>query len=697
MSFFENEMIEPDYTVNREISLLRFQERVLEEALDPNNLILERIKFLAILGSNMDEFFMVRYSGLKKQVEMNIQEKAIDGKLPSEILADVRKKSHLIFESTLNHFHRKLLPGLNKNGVHLLDYEKLSATQRLKVDEYFKQTIFPVLTPLAIDPGHPFPHISNISLNFFIVLTDPKGKQRFARLKIPPTLPRLIPIKRSSGGVRKDGTVPHHHYFVWIEQVIRGNLSRLFRGMTVNAVYPFRIIRDADLEIQELEADDLLANMESNIRKRKFGSVVIVEVEQNMPANVREILIENLEIKPFDLVEIQTPFGLSSLWQLYEQVNRHDLKEVSYIPKLRKPLKKLDKPAEFFEIIKKQDILLHHPYDSFLPVVDMLNIAARDPQVLAIKQTLYRVGSNAPVVEALLGAAERGKQVAVLLELKARFDEESNIGWAKKLEQAGVHVVYGLVGLKTHSKIAMVVRQEEDGIRRYLHLATGNYNVTTARLYEDIGMFTCDPVMGEELSELFNELTGYSRGSEYRKLLVAPRFMRQGIEGLIVRETELAQSGNGGRLIFKMNAITDPMIIKLLYEASNAGVQIDLLVRGICCLLPGVKGVSENIRVTSILGRYLEHSRIFYFQNGGAEEIYVGSADLMPRNLDHRVEVVFPVGDPKLVRHLKEVVLDNYLRDNTSARIMQPDGTTIRLTPAKGEKPFNIQQFLMSI
>lgn len=695
MSFIENEFIESDYTVNREISLLRFQERVLEESLDPNNLILERVKFLAILGSNMDEFFMVRYSGLKKQVEMNIQEKSIDGKTPSEILAEVRKKSREISETALTHFHRKLLPGLNKNGVHILDYAKLSSAQKTKMDDYFKETIFPILTPLAIDPGHPFPHISNISLNYFIVLTDPKGKQRFARLKIPQTLPRLVPIKRSSGGVRKDGTVPHHHYFVWIEQVIQGNLARLFKGMSVNAVYPFRIIRDADLEIQELEADDLLENMESNIRKRKFGSVVIVEIEPSMPANVRDLLIENLEIKPFDLFETRAPFGFSSLWQLYGQVNRHDLKDAHYIPKLRKPLKKLENPTEFFEIIKKQDILLHHPYDSFLPVLDMLNIAARDPQVLAIKQTLYRVGSNAPVVEALLHAVERGKQVAVLLELKARFDEESNIGWAKKLEQAGVHVVYGLIGLKTHSKIAMVVRQEEDGIRRYLHLATGNYNVTTARVYEDIGLFTCNPEMGEEVSELFNELTGYSTGGEYQKLLVAPRFLRQGIERLIKRETELAKTGVSGRLIFKMNSITDPAIIKLLYEASRAGVQIDLLVRGICCLLPGIKDISENIRVISVLGRYLEHSRVYYFQNGGDEEVYVGSADLMQRNLDHRVEVVFPVEDPKLIKKLKNEILDNYLLDNTSARVLRPDGSTVRLRPGKGEKPFNIQRFLM--
>lgn len=695
MSYFENGLIEPKFTVNREISLLRFQERVLEEALDPKNLILERIKFLAILGSNMDEFFMVRFSGLKKQVELRIIDHAIDGKTPAEILAETRKKAHHIYDTALKHFNNKLLPGLNKNGVHVLDYEKLSNAQKLKADAYFKESIFPVLTPLAIDPGHPFPHISNISLNFFVVLADPKGKEKFARLKIPQTLPRLLPIKRSSGGIRKDGTVPHHHYFVWIEQVIEKNLPKLFNGMTVKAVYPFRIIRDADLEIQELEADDLLENMETNIRKRKFGSVVMAEIQPNTPQNVRDVLVENLEINAIDLFEIQAPFGLSSLWQLYDQVNRHDLKEIGYTPKLRKPLKKLEDPTEFFEIVRKQNVLLHHPYDSFLPVVDMLNIAARDPNVLAIKQTLYRVGLNAPVVEALLLAAERGKQVAVLLELKARFDEESNIGWAKKLEQAGVHVVYGLVGLKTHCKIAMVVRQDEDGIRRYLHLATGNYNASTAKLYEDFGMFSCDPVMGEEVSELFNELTGYSKLREYQKMLVAPRFLRQGLERLILREIEHAKNGNGGHLIFKANAITDAAIIKLLFDASNVGVKIDLLIRGICCLLPGIPDVSENIRVISIIGRYLEHSRVYYFRNGGNEEIFMGSADLMGRNLDHRVEVVFPIEDPKMIRTIKEDVLDQYLQDNSSARIMNSDGTTTRLQPSKDQVPFNIQRTLM--
>lgn len=695
MSYFENGLIEPKYTVNREISLLRFQERVLEEALDPKNLILERVKFLAILGSNMDEFFMVRFSGLKKQVELSIVDQAIDGKTPAEILAETRKKAHQIYDAALKLFNSKLVPNLNKQGVHVFEYEKLSAAQKAKADAYFTESIFPILTPLAIDPGHPFPHISSISLNFFVVLTDPKGKEKYARLKIPQTLPRLLPIKRSSGGIRKNGTVPHHHYFVWIEQVIERNLPKLFKGMTVKAVYPFRIIRDADLEIQELEADDLLENMETNIRKRKFGSVVLVEVHPNTPASVREVLIGNLEIKPLDIFEMQTPFGLSALWQLYGQVNRHDLKEVGYIPRLRKPLKKLDDPAEFFEIVRKQNVLLHHPYDSFLPVVDMLNIAARDPNVLAIKQTLYRVGQNAPVVEALLLAAERGKQVAVLLELKARFDEESNIVWAKKLEQAGVHVVYGLVGLKTHCKISLVVRQEEDGIRRYLHMATGNYNATTAKLYEDFGMFTCDPVMGEEVSELFNELTGYSSMHDYKKLLVAPRYLRQGFEALIRREIEHANNGKGGRMILKANAITDAAMIKLLFDASCAGVKIDLLVRGICCLLPGVPGVSENIRVISIVGRYLEHSRVYYFQNGGDEQIYIGSADLMGRNLDDRVEVVFPIEDPKMIRKIKVDVLDKYLVDNTSARILGSDGNTTRAVPGKGEPAFNIQQHLM--
>jgi polyphosphate kinase len=475
------------------------------------------------------------------------------------------------------------------------------------------------------------------------VIKDKKGSEKFARLKVPDTLARLVPIKRSSGASRKDGTFPHHHYFVWLEQLIMANLASLFPGLEVVAAYPFRIIRDGDLQLQEIEADDLLETMEQNIRKRRFASVVQVEIDETMPDHIRALLIENLEVNPNDVYVLSAPLGLSSLWQVYNNVERHDLKFPAYQPVIPKVFEDATLAGDIFELIKHRNVLLHHPYDSFHPVIDFLRAAARDPNVLAIKQTVYRVGKNAPVVEALLDAIERGKQVAVLVELKARFDEESNIGWARMLEQEGVHVIYGLVGLKVHCKVAMVVRKEGDGIRRYLHLGTGNYNAVTSLVYEDMGLFTCDEALASDITDLFNHLTGYSTKHDFRKLLVAPFNLRSGLERLIRREIGHAQSGRKAHLIFKVNAIVDQGFIELLYEASRAGVKVDLLVRSMCCLKPGIKGVSENVNVVSIVGRYLEHSRLYYFHNNGVEEIYMGSADLMPRNLDHRVEVIFPV------------------------------------------------------
>jgi len=686
----------PSLYLNRELSLLEFQRRVLEEAFDEHNPLLERVKFLAIFGSNMDEFFMVRVSGIQKQVEAHIPDVSVDGLTPPEVLASIRKLSTELYQEALKCLHGKILPRLEKAGIHIQNYAKLSKPQKERIDDYFKEVIYPVLTPLALDPGHPFPHISNLSLNFAIVIRDHKGREKFARLKIPDTLPRLLPIKRSSGSVRKDGTIPHHHYFVWLEQVIAANLATLFPGMEILAVYPFRIIRDADIEIQELEADDLLETMQQGIRKRKFGSVVQVAIYENMPADIRDLLVDNLEIHHTELLTLSSPLGMSSLWQVYNQVERYDLKAPVYNPKVPRSLKNSAQGSEIFDAIREGNILLHHPYDSFSPVVDFLNAAARDPQVLAIKQTLYRVGQNSPVVEALLEASERGKQVAVLLELKARFDEESNIGWARMLEQAGVHVVYGMLGLKTHSKIAMAVRQEGEGIRRYLHLATGNYNAITSRIYEDFGMFTCDEAIGADASDLFNYLTGYSTKQDYRKLLVAPFNLRQRLEALIRREIGHASAGRKAHLILKANSVVDPRIINTLYEASQAGVKIDLLVRGMCCLRPGLKGVSENITVTSIVGQYLEHSRLFYFLNGGQDEIYLGSADLMQRNLDHRVEVVFPLEKPEHIRYLRDQVLETYLQDNLRARVMQPNGQYKRRKPGSGLEPVDIQNWLMA-
>ena len=687
----------PSLYINRELSLLEFQRRVLEEVLDEENPLLERVKFLAIFGSNLDEFFMVRVSGIRKQIEANVTKLSEDGLTPREELAVIRKAVQQLMLDAQRCFQKKLLPRLDKEGIHILDYSKLSKSQKEKADKYFKDMIHPVLTPLALDPGHPFPHISNLSLNLAIVIRDKKGHEKFARLKIPDTLPRLVPIKRSSGGERKDGTIPYHHYFVWLDQVIAANLGELFPGLEVLAAHPFRIVRDADIEIQELEADDLLETMQANIRKRKFGSVVQVAVYPSMPDEMRDLLVENLEVNQNDVYTLPPPLGLANLWQLYNNVERHDLKYVPYSQRIPKPFRSLDETTNIFDVIRAENILLHQPYDSFSPVVDFLTAAARDPYVLAIKQTVYRVGSNAPVVEALLEAAERGKQVAVLVELKARFDEESNIGWARALEQAGVHVVYGLVGLKTHCKVAMVVRREGEGIRRYLHLATGNYNAVTSRIYEDFGMFTCDEDMGADATDLFNYLTGYSTKKGYKKLLVAPVNLREQMEKLIMREIDHAKAGNKARLIFKVNSLVDMEMIQLLYQASQAGVQVDLLVRGMCCLRPGIKGVSDNIRVSSIVGRYLEHSRLYYFQNNGIEEVYLGSADLMPRNLNHRVEVVFPVESRKQVRFLREKILEAYLKDNTRARILQADGSYKRATKEDEGKRFDVQQHLMSL
>jgi polyphosphate kinase len=687
---------DPSLFINRELSLLDFQQRVLSEALDKSNPLLERVKFLAIFGSNMDEFFMVRVSGIRKLVEANVTEISNDGMTPREQLAAIRKRALDLYAEAHQCYTRELLPELDKTGIHILDYTKINDAQRKRADKYFHDVVFPVLTPLALDPGHPFPHISNLSFNLAIVIRDKKGNEKFARLKVPDTLLQLVPVKRSSGGSRKDGTVPWHHYFVWLEQVIVANIDVLFPGMKVVEAHPFRIIRDADIEIQELEADDLLEAMQQNIRRRKFGSVVKVAIYENMPSHIRDLLVENLQVnKRTDVYVTSSNLGLVRLWQLYNSIDRHDLKYPPYKPAIPKQFTNATLAGDIFEIIQGGNMLLHHPYDSFSPVIDFLNAAARDPDVLAIKQTLYRTGQNSPIVEALLEAAENGKQVAVLVELKARFDEESNIGWAQTLEQAGVHVVYGLVGLKTHCKITLVIRMEGEGIRRYLHLATGNYNAVTSRLYEDIGMFTCDETMGQDATDLYNYLTGYSTMQNYQKLLVAPVNLREGLENLINREIKHAKDKRKAHLILKANSLVDKSMIQLLYAASQAGVKIDLVIRGICSLVPGIKGVSENIRVISVLGRYLEHSRIYYFYNDGDEEVYMGSADLMPRNLNHRVEVVFPVERPEHIRYLRDHILETYLKDSSSARIMQPDGTYQRLEPSDKGNKLGVQDWLM--
>jgi polyphosphate kinase len=682
----------PSLYINRELSQLEFQRRVLEEARDDRNPLLERVKFLAIVGSNLDEFFMVRVAGLKKQVDAGVIEWPPDGMTPAEQLAATRKVTQQLMVEAHDCYQDEILPALNKAGIHILDYKQLTERQKVGVKKYFDEVIFPVLTPLALDPGHPFPHISNLSLNLAVLVQDKHGKDHFARIKVPDTLSRLVPVKRSSGSVKKDGTVPYDHYFVWLEQVIAANLDLLFPGMSVVEAHPFRVTRDADLEIQEWEAADLLETMENSVRQRRFGSVVRVGVNPDMPSQIRNILSENLGLERNDIYTIEGPLGISALMTLYN-IDRYDLKEIPFKPAVPIALQNVD--ADIFTAIRHGDILVHHPYDSFLPVVDFLRQAARDPDVLAIKQTLYRVGKNPPVVAALLEAVQNGKQVAVLVELKARFDEESNIGWAKMLESEGVHVVYGLLGLKTHSKVALVIRKEGDGIRRYIHLATGNYNAVTAQLYEDLGMFTCDEQIGADATDLFNYLTGYSAKHEFRKLLVAPINLRSRMEKLIRREIEHQVKGEPAQMIFKFNHLVDQDMIQLLYLASQAGVKIDLLVRGTCCLRPGLKGISDNIRVTSIVGRFLEHSRIYYFHNGGKEEIYLGSADLMPRNLDRRVEALFPIQDEVMIHRIHNDILKVYNIDNTKARRMRPDGSYERIKPVTKETPLNSQAWFI--
>ncbi|MBL8218328.1 MAG: polyphosphate kinase 1 [Bryobacterales bacterium] len=674
---------DPSLYVNRELSLLEFQRRVLEEAEDAANPMLERVKFLSILGSNLDEFFMVRVGGLKNQVDAGISDTGPDGMTPLQQLDAIRSRV-LELMARAHVCRRTLFQELEGQGIFVLDYEKLDDGQRAYADRYFLDTVYPVLTPLAFDPGRPFPHISNLSLNLSVLIRDAKGGEHFARLKVPDSLPQLLPLQKAAKLNGKPLS------FVWLEQVIQANMQHLFPGMEVVESHPFHVTRDADTAIQELEAGDLLDMVEEGVRNRRFGAVVRLKVNPAMPESLLEILRENLEIEDSDIYRVDGPLAMVRL-RAIGGLDRPGLKETPFVPTGLTA----GEDEDIFAMIRRSDQMLHHPFDSFQPVVDFLRAAARDPNVLAIKMTLYRVGKKAPVVEALLEAMENGKQVAVLVELKARFDEESNIGWARALEREGVHVVYGLMGLKIHAKVALVVRREGDLIRRYVHLSTGNYNAITAHLYTDLGMFTCDPDLGADASDLFNYLTGYSAKSDYRKLLVAPINLRKRLEGLIKREMEHAKEGREARLIFKMNALGDASFIRLLYQASQAGVRIDLIVRGICCLRPGITGLSENISVRSIVGRFLEHTRIFYFLNGGEEEVYLASSDLMPRNINRRVEAIFPVTKPVFVRHLRDKVLAAYLADNVKARVMQTDGSYVRATRAKGEKPVNSQQVLL--
>jgi polyphosphate kinase len=691
---YQQPLLKPAFYINRELSLLEFNARVLEEALDERNPLLERLQFLSRFNSNMDEFFMIRVSGIREQVKGGISERSPDGMTPGEERLAIRARILPLLETQSAFFREKLRAALSRQGIKIANYDELMPDQKRAAREYFDRMVFPVSTPLAVDPGHPFPHISNLSLNLAVELQAPNGQRHFARVKVPNVLPRLVelPVPALAPPVNGHKIKGVRGLYVWLEQVLIANLSALFPQMQLLEAHPFRVLRDADLEIQELEADDLLETVEQSLSRRRFGSSVALFVNPEMTPHLRDLLVRNLELDAEDVYEVEGPLGLSDLAELYK-IDRADLKVAPFVPRVPPALRK---NSNIFYAIQQGDILLHHPFDSFTPVLDFIRAAAVDKDVLAIKQTLYRVGSHSPIVGALLEAAEAGKQVAVLVELKARFDEENNIEWARALEQAGVHVTYGLIGLKTHCKVALVVRKEGEGIRRYVHLGTGNYNPSTARGYTDMGLLTCHPDFGADVSDLFNYLTGYSKQTRYRKLLVAPIAMRAGLLALIEREIKHQVDRGGGRLIFKMNALVDPAIIEALYRASQSGVKVDLLVRGICCLRPGVPKVSENIRVVSIVGRFLEHHRIFYFRNGGKEEILMGSADLMPRNLDNRVEVLFPIEDESIKAYVLNDVLEAYLRDNYKARILQSDSSYVRAMPSKDGMAFDSQAALLS-
>jgi polyphosphate kinase len=683
----------PALYLNRELSLLQFQRRVLEQAQDPHNPLLERVKFLSIVSSNLDEFFMVRVAGLKKQASSGSQEPSVDGLSAASQLHLIREEVQRIVDEVQGLLRDTLLPALASEGIRIVDVSSLTAEARAEVDSYFLESVFPVLTPLAFDPRRPFPHISSGSLNLAIVVGDGQGAENFARIKIPDSLPRLVPLGPSQKQSESSESAKFDQTFVWLEQLIAANLHLLFPGMEILEACPFRVTRDAEVAIQELESDDLLETVEEAMRERRFSSVVRLQVDAKVSERILEILASNLPIDKQDVYYIRGSIGLAKLMELCA-LDRPDLKDKPFTPFVPPSLS--EDPDDILSVIRREDILLHHPYESFQPIIDLLQQAAHDPNVLAIKMTLYRVGRNSPMVAALLEAAEEGKQVAVLVELKARFDEESNIEWARTLEDAGVHVVYGLADLKVHSKIALVVRREGEDIRRYVHLGTGNYNPITARLYTDFGFLTCNEQIADDATHFFNVLTGYARRTGTKELLVAPVNLRQRLEELILREIAHQENGRHGHLIFKMNALEDPEMIRLLYRASQAGVKIDLLVRGLCCLRPSVPGFSDHIRVISIVGRFLEHSRIYYFRNAGAEEVYLGSADLMRRNLSHRVEILFPLAKPDLIRRVKGV-LDIQLADEKKSHYLRADGHYLRRRNSERPEAIDSQLQLLSV
>lgn len=675
-------MTQNERFTNRELSWLAFNKRVLSEAKDNHLPLMERLKFLSITASNLDEFFMVRVASLKDQVNAGYTKKDIAGMTSKEQIDAILKETHKFTTAQYNTYNRSFLPSLKKNGLKIVtEFEKLTEEQADYVDNYFQKEVFPVLTPMAVDSSRPFPLIRNRSLNIGALLMDKKKKGTidFATVQVPSVLPRVVTIPTDGDNCT---TV------ILLEQIIEKNIQKLFLNYRVLCQAPFRVMRNADLSIDEDEAADLLIEIEKQLKKRQWGEAIRLEVEDNIDKRLLKTLRKEFNLSEDAIFKINGPLDLTFLMKVYDIEGFDHLKEPKYIP--QQP-KMLDASRDLFEQIREHDILLHHPYETFDPVVNFVKKASSDPNVLAIKQTLYRVSSHSPIIASLAQAAENGKQVSVLVELKARFDEENNIVWAKKLEKAGCHVIYGLVGLKTHSKITLVVRKEEDEIRRYVHLGTGNYNDSTAKLYTDMGMFTSKTRYGEDATAVFNMLSGYSEPLVWNKLSLAPLWLRGKFLSLIEREKEHAKNGRPARIIAKMNSLCDPGIIEALYDASEAGVEIDLIVRGICCLRAGIKGLSEHIRVRSIVGTFLEHSRIFYFENNGNAEYYMGSADWMPRNLDKRVEILFPVEDPILQEEIYHI-LHMQLSDTKKAHLLMPDGHYVKVDQ-RGKTPLNSQLY----
>ena len=678
---------DPSLYFSRELSWLEFNDRVLEEALDRSNPLFERLKFVSIYGTNLDEFFMIRVAAIKQQIEAQVVRRSDDGRLPAEHLAAISARLRTSLARQMHVLADDLFPALEAGGITIVRVAELDEDVQAALERTFDDRLFPVLTPLAVDSGHPFPYISNLSLSLAVELEEATAEGvelHFARVKIPPTLPRFVPVE---GPADRRG-------FVLIEDLIAHHLDALFPGMIVREAYLFRVTRDADLDLQEDEADDLLRAIESELQRRRFGEPVRLEIERGMPEYMRDFLLTSLELSETDCYEVDGFMGLADLAQVVALPDYDHLRDAPFMPAIPRPL--IGK-TDIFAQIREGDVLLHHPYESFDPVVQLLAQAAEDDKVLAIKATLYRTsGKNSPIVRALLEAAENEKQVAVVIELKARFDEENNIDWARRLERAGVHVVYGFPELKVHAKTVLIVREEEDGIRRYMHFGTGNYNEKTARFYTDLSLFTARAELGADVTQLFNALTGFSKITDYEDLLVAPVTLRREMLAMIDRETEHARAGRPCGIRAKLNAITDAEVCRALYRASQAGVPIDLMVRGMCVLRPGVPGVSETIRIQSIVSRFLEHSRMYVFENGGDREAYISSADLMGRNLDRRVELAVPVLDPLLSETLNSQILSVLLADNVKSRQLLPDGSYRRRTPATGEMPIDAQRVFLT-